>query len=181
MRLIPLALASLLLSGCASDNTTQVEPIQVEPSQNAAGEASQATAVEEPKANAVVDDKSGKVRYVMEGYLTKDELREQFAKIKESGIDLTKPYKWEFRFTAKVMSTLEDFTQTAHMLEFWPVALESSVNGDMYWLYIQKTQIYDEELFVDEISKLMNMAEYWKIRTFDGFSVDYPDTTSEDQ
>ena len=128
----------------------------------------------EPKANEQQAD-----IIPLDGYMTKDELKQQFQKIVDSGIDVSKPYKWEFRFTGKVMASLENFSQIAHSLEFWPVALESDVSGEMYWLYIQKTHQYYEDDFVREATQLFKMAAYTKLDTFDGFSIERPDGVVE--
>ncbi|MBT0585054.1 ribonuclease E inhibitor RraB [Alteromonas oceanisediminis] len=114
----------------------------------------------------------------LNGAISKEELVKQFEKIQASGLDTSQPYKWEFRFTSNVMSSLEDFAQTAHLLDFWPVALESDTKGETYWLYIQKTHQYDQDEFVYEVDQLFKMAEYRKLNTFDGFSIDSPDTAS---
>ena len=118
-------------------------------------------------------------KVLVEGQLTEEQLKSQFQKIVNSGIDVSQSYKWEFRFTAKVMASLEDFAQIAHSLNFWPVALESDVTGDKYWLYIQKTHQYNEEEFVSEVTKLFKMAAYANLDTFDGFSIDHPDTAAQ--
>ncbi|MFC3093076.1 ribonuclease E inhibitor RraB [Alteromonas sediminis] len=115
---------------------------------------------------------------MLAGHMDEEQLKQQFTEIREKGLDLSKDYKWEFRFTAKMMSSLEDFAQYAHSLGFWPVALESDVSGDNYWLYIQKTYQYTEEDFVNEVTQLFKMAEYAKLSTFDGFSIDKPDDTT---
>ncbi|WP_164084635.1 ribonuclease E inhibitor RraB [Alteromonas flava] len=126
----------------------------------------------------VQDSNTEEREIVLDGHLSTAQLAEQFEAIQAQGIDTSKPYKWEFRFTAKVMSSLENFSQMAHALDFWPVALESDVKGGKYWLYIQKTHQYNKSEFVDEVTTLFKMADYGNLDSFDGFSIDKPDTTA---
>ncbi len=152
MRLIALLLFSFSMSAVAADKATETNVDK------------------ESKAEAQTAD-----IIPLDGYLTEEELKAQFEKIVSSGLDVSQPYKWEFRFTSKIMSSLEDFAQIAHMLEFWPVGLESDVSGEKYWLYIQKTHQYYEDDFVREVTQLFKMAAYAKLDTFDGFSIERPD------
>jgi hypothetical protein len=151
MRIMTLLLLTVALSSCAAEN----------------------------KDNDIVElsDKvadNSKV-LTLPGHLTQAQLVKRFQEIQAGGIDTSKPYKWEFRFTSKIMSSLEDFAQTAHILNFWPVALESDISGDKYWLHIQKTHQYTQDEFVSDVTKLFEMAEYRKLNSFDGFSIDNPD------
>lgn len=109
----------------------------------------------------------------LDGSLDEFELKQQFVRLAENGIDTSKEYKWEFRFQGKIMSSLEEFAQMAHIYGFWPVALESTVDGGMYWLYIQKTDTYTEEKFIKEVSGLFEMAKLQNLSRFDGFSIDH--------
>ena len=117
---------------------------------------------------------------LLDGALDEFELKQQFAQLAENGIDTSKEYKWEFRFQGKIMSSLEEFAQMAHLYGFWPVALESTVDGGMYWLYIQKTDTYTEEKFVKEVSGLFEMAKRRNLSRFDGFSIDHAATSNDD-
>jgi len=126
-------------------------------------------------------EQKNKKQIKLGGHLNEEDLIKQFEAISDKGIDLSQRYKWEFRFTAKVMSSLENFAQYAHSLGFWPVALESDITGDTYWLYIQKTSQYTQEEFVFETTQLFKMADYAKLDTFDGFSIDKPDTAESKQ
>lgn len=144
-----------LLSGCASESLPEMKSNVVSKKE----EQSEVSGVK-----------------VLDGYLNREELKEQYSKLVESGIDTTENYKWEFRFQGRIMSSLEDFAQWAHIFDFWPVALESSIDGEMYWLYIQKTDVYSEEKFVKEVSTLFEMAKKKRLSRFDGFSVDYPES-----
>ncbi|WP_395338801.1 ribonuclease E inhibitor RraB [Ningiella sp. W23] len=126
----------------------------------------------------VKDEKQELQVITLDGYMDEAALKKQYADLSANGLDLSKKYKWEFRFTGAVMPSLENFAQLAHRFGFWPVALESDINGDTYWLHIQKTDIYDEEKFIYEVSQLFEMADYMKLKAFDGFSVDHPDEHS---
>jgi hypothetical protein len=144
-----------------------------------------AIATEQDKGAESNDEKSKQQRSIdvttLDGYLNEGELKQQFEKVVNSGIDTSQPYKWEFRFTSTIMSNLENFAQIAHSLEFWPVALESDVIGDKYWLYIQKTHQYDEEDFVKEITQLFKMAAYANLDAFDGFSIERSAAAADQQ
>lgn len=154
MRTSALLLLSILLSACASEQP------QVEASQSVETD----TVANTPQV------------LTLPGHLSEAQLIQKFEEIQASGIDTSQSYKWEFRFTSNIMSSLEDFAQTAHILNFWPVALESDPTGSKYWLYIQKTHQYTQSEFVEEVTTLFKMAEYRKLDSFDGFSIDRPDT-----
>lgn len=130
----------------------------------------------EQETNTAPTEKPALSPIIIDGYLDEAQLKAQFEKV-QATLDTSKPYKWEFRFTGNIMSSLETFAQLAHRLDFWPVALETDVSGDLYWLYIQKTHQYNQDDFIKEVSELFRMADYMKLRGFDGFSIDHPDTT----
>lgn len=109
------------------------------------------------------------------GKPTPEALNEHFTAMTAQGIDLATPYKWELRFAGKVMSQLEAFTQAAHAYGYWPVALESALDGSEYWLYIQKTSVHNEESFAKELFKLLSIANSYGVGKFDGFSISPPD------
>lgn len=126
-------------------------------------------------ANNKKDLSKASVEHQLDGFLTPEELKDQYRRLLEGGIEAGKNYKWEFRFQGRIMSSLEEFAQLSHMFDFWPVALESTIDGEMYWLYIQKTDSYNEEKFVKQVSALFEMAKHQRLTRFDGFSVDHPD------
>ena len=160
MRTFFSAMAVLLLTACAAETTEE----------NVKADTSAEDVVSQPEKQNVDAQKQR-----LDGFLDEEALRAQFQELKANGIESETKYKWEFRFQGKIMSSLEDFAQLAHIYDFWPVVLESSVDGSMYWLYIQKTDSYNEEKFVKEGSDLFKMAEMRNLTRFDGFSVDYAD------
>ncbi|WP_334021615.1 ribonuclease E inhibitor RraB [Alteromonas sp. S015] len=163
--LVPVLLATCLL-GCGSEMLLD-EPKAIS---NVPAESSESKIL----------DATAKSTNILDGALDLFELKQQYQQLEENGIDTSKEYKWEFRFQGRIMSSLEDFAQMAHLYGFWPVALESTTDGGMYWLYIQKTDTYTEEKFVEEISGLFEMAKRHSLSRFDGFSIDHAATPNDD-
>lgn len=174
MRILMPVLLATCLAGCVSEapleETKSVEQdVTAKSTANSTANSAPADAKDAVKSTNFLD-----------GALDEFELRQQFAQLEENGIDTSKEYKWEFRFQGKIMSSLEEFAQMAHLYGFWPVALESTVDGGMYWLYIQKTDTYTEEKFVEEVSGLFEMAKRRSLSRFDGFSIDHAEKASND-
>ncbi|GMV81608.1 MAG: hypothetical protein AMXMBFR7_27920 [Planctomycetota bacterium] len=151
------AMALLLLAGCGNAEKPQAsQPLPYQPPKPEAKTAKSSDVPPPPKPDEIP-------------WITRGQIEDLFARMKEQGLDVGGPLRWSFFFTAGSKDKLTEAGSRLAAQGYEVVRIFKDEKYDFHWLHIQREAKHTEES-LDRLNVFFyKQAPQWELQGYEGF------------